>query len=195
VITSPAGLLDGCPPAKPRAWCRIIEKPQKGLSYATGIWLATQKVIRRDFDPAERTELDMLVLKAWRRDRRRPASTARTDAGHARPGGRLVVDGAGVGDYLLVISLCSDPPSIPVRLQCTGGEGPAWVSSPRDNHVRFTRVRRQRDIRPACVGGWTIDWANPHCAQLSGPASRSDHGASSSGRHPPERTSGHIESS
>jgi hypothetical protein len=25
-------------------------------------------VIRRDFDPAERTELDMLVLKAWRRD-------------------------------------------------------------------------------------------------------------------------------
>jgi hypothetical protein len=25
-------------------------------------------VIRRDFDPAERTELDMLVLKVWRRD-------------------------------------------------------------------------------------------------------------------------------
>ena len=45
-----------------------IEKAQNSLTYATGIWLATQKVIRRDFDPAERTELDMLVLKAWRRD-------------------------------------------------------------------------------------------------------------------------------
>jgi hypothetical protein len=45
-----------------------IEKAQNSLTYATGIWLATQKVIRRDFEPAERTELEMLVLKAWRRD-------------------------------------------------------------------------------------------------------------------------------
>jgi hypothetical protein len=29
--------------------------------------VSTRKVIRRDFDPAERTELDLLVLKAWRR--------------------------------------------------------------------------------------------------------------------------------
>jgi hypothetical protein len=46
----------------------ITETPQNSLTYATDIWLATQKVIRRNFDPAERTELDMLVLKAWRRD-------------------------------------------------------------------------------------------------------------------------------
>ena len=45
----------------------MVEKPQNSLTYATGVWLATQKVIRRDFDERERTELDMLVLKAWRR--------------------------------------------------------------------------------------------------------------------------------
>jgi hypothetical protein len=47
---------------------QIIEKPQNSLNYATGIWLAVQKVIRRDYRTAERTELDMLVLRAWRPD-------------------------------------------------------------------------------------------------------------------------------
>jgi hypothetical protein len=69
VITTPAGLLDRLPTRQAtRLVLEIIEKPQNSLTYATGVWLATQKVIRRDFDPAERTELDMLVLKAWRRD-------------------------------------------------------------------------------------------------------------------------------
>jgi hypothetical protein len=69
VVTTPAGLLDRLPTRQvARLVLEIIEKPQTSLTYATGIWLATQKVIRRDFDPAGRTELDMLVLKAWRRD-------------------------------------------------------------------------------------------------------------------------------
>jgi hypothetical protein len=69
VITSPAGLLDRLPTRQAaRLVLEIIEKPQNILTYHLGIWLATQKVVRRDFEPAERTELDMLVLKAWRRD-------------------------------------------------------------------------------------------------------------------------------
>jgi hypothetical protein len=69
VITMPAGLLDRLLARQAaRLVLEIIEKPQNSLTYATGIWLATQKVIRRDFDAAERTELDMLVLKAWRRE-------------------------------------------------------------------------------------------------------------------------------
>jgi hypothetical protein len=84
VITSPAGHLDRLPTRQAaRLVLEIIEKPQNSLTYATGIWLAIQKVIRRDFDPAERTELDMLVLKAWRRDPTRVQR--RGDAGHARP--------------------------------------------------------------------------------------------------------------
>jgi hypothetical protein len=35
-------------------------------------------VIRRDFDPADRTELEMLVLKAYRRDPGGPAWTWRS---------------------------------------------------------------------------------------------------------------------
>jgi transcriptional regulator with XRE-family HTH domain len=69
VITSPTGLLDRLPTRQAaRLVLEIMEKPQNKLTYETGVWLATQKVLRRDFDPAERTELDMLVLKAWRRD-------------------------------------------------------------------------------------------------------------------------------
>jgi transcriptional regulator with XRE-family HTH domain len=69
VITSPAGLLDRLPTRQAaRLVLEIMEKPQNKLTYETGIWLATQKVIRKDFDAAERTELDMLILKAWRRD-------------------------------------------------------------------------------------------------------------------------------
>ena len=79
VITMPAGLLDRLPTRQAaRLVLEIIEKPQKSLTYATGIWLATQKVIRRDFDPAEPTDLDMLVLKAWRRDPAQATSTSRS---------------------------------------------------------------------------------------------------------------------
>lgn len=68
IITSPAGLLDRLPTRRSaRLVLEMVEKPQNSLTYATGVWLATQKVIRRDFDERERTELDMLVLKAWRR--------------------------------------------------------------------------------------------------------------------------------
>lgn len=68
IITSPAGLLDRLPTRRAaRLVLEMVEKPQNSLTYATGVWLATQKVIRRDFDERERTELDMLVLKAWRR--------------------------------------------------------------------------------------------------------------------------------
>jgi hypothetical protein len=69
VITSPAGLLDRLPTRQAaRLVLEIMEKPQTKLTYETGVWLATQKVIRKDFDAAERTELDMLILKTWRRD-------------------------------------------------------------------------------------------------------------------------------
>jgi transcriptional regulator with XRE-family HTH domain len=69
VITTPAGLLDRLPTRQAaRLVLEIIEKPQNSLTFATGVWLATQKVIRRDFDQGERTELDMLVLSAWRRN-------------------------------------------------------------------------------------------------------------------------------
>jgi len=69
VLTNPIGLLDRLPTRQAaRLVLEIMEKPQNKLTYETGVWLATQKVIRRDFSPAERTELDMLVLKAWRRD-------------------------------------------------------------------------------------------------------------------------------
>lgn len=68
IITSPAGLLDRLPTRRAaRLVLEMVEKPQNSLTYATGVWLATQKVIRRDFDERERTELDMLILKAWRR--------------------------------------------------------------------------------------------------------------------------------
>jgi hypothetical protein len=68
VTTTPAGLLDRLPTRRSaRLVLEMVEKPQNSLTYATGVWLATQKVIRRDFDERERTELDMLVLKAWRR--------------------------------------------------------------------------------------------------------------------------------
>lgn len=69
VITTPARLLDRLPTRQAaRLVLEIVEKPQNSLTYAMGVWLATQKVIRGDFNPAERTELDMLILKAWRRD-------------------------------------------------------------------------------------------------------------------------------
>ena len=69
VITTPAGLLDRLPTRQAaRLVLEIVEKPQNSVTYAMGVWLATQKVIRRDFSPGERTELDMLILKAWRRD-------------------------------------------------------------------------------------------------------------------------------
>ena len=69
VITTPAGLLDRLPTREAaRLVLELVEKPQNSLTYAMGVWLATQKLIRRDFDPGERTELDMLILKAWRRD-------------------------------------------------------------------------------------------------------------------------------
>ncbi len=69
VITTPAGLLDRLPTRKSaRLVLELIERPQNSLTYATGVWLATQKVVRRHFDQAERAELDMLVLEAWRRD-------------------------------------------------------------------------------------------------------------------------------
>lgn len=69
VINSPAGLLDRLPTRRAaQLVLEMVEKPQNSLTYGTGIWLATQKVIRQDFDEKERTELDMLVLKAWRRN-------------------------------------------------------------------------------------------------------------------------------
>jgi hypothetical protein len=54
VITTPAGLLDRVPtrPAA-RLVLEIIEKLQNSLTCATDVWLATQKVIRRDSDAAE----------------------------------------------------------------------------------------------------------------------------------------------
>jgi transcriptional regulator with XRE-family HTH domain len=68
VVTTPTGLLDRLPTRQAaRLVLELIEKPQNSMTYATGIWLATQKVIRRDFTTAERGELDMLILKAWRR--------------------------------------------------------------------------------------------------------------------------------
>src|SRR6185436_8734528 len=69
IITSPAGLLDRLLTRdSARLVLEMIEKPQNILTYATGVWLATQKMIRRQFDERERTELDMLILKAWRRN-------------------------------------------------------------------------------------------------------------------------------
>ena len=44
----------------------IIEKPQNSLTYVSGIWLATQKVIRRDFDPARAHRAGH--AQGWRRD-------------------------------------------------------------------------------------------------------------------------------
>ncbi|CAN5417261.1 hypothetical protein BH10ACT10_BH10ACT10_01690 [soil metagenome] len=68
VITSPAGLLDRLPTRHAaRLVLEMIEKPQNSLTYATGVWLATQKVVRRAFTDWERTERDILVLRAWRR--------------------------------------------------------------------------------------------------------------------------------
>ncbi len=69
VITTPTGLLDRLPTRESaRLVLEIIEKPQNELTYTTGVWLATQKLIRGDFAPAERNQLDMLVLREWRRD-------------------------------------------------------------------------------------------------------------------------------
>lgn len=69
VITTPLGLLDRLPtPESARLVLEIMDKPENQLTYVTGVWLATQKVLRGHFSPAERTELDMLVLRLWRRD-------------------------------------------------------------------------------------------------------------------------------
>jgi hypothetical protein len=92
VVTTPAGQLDRLPTRHAaRIVLEIIEKPQTSLTCATGSCLATQKRIRRHFDPAARTEFDMLVFKAWRRDPEASVDLAELIAcpGHARPSSRL----------------------------------------------------------------------------------------------------------
>ena len=68
VITSRAGLLGRLPTRQAaRLVLEIIEKPR--IPHPCDGHLARHpEGIRRDFDPAERTELDMLVLRARRRD-------------------------------------------------------------------------------------------------------------------------------
>ncbi len=69
VVTTPTGLLDRLPTRRSsQLVLEMIEKPQNNLTYTTGIWVATQKLIRGQFTPAERDQLGMLVLKVWRRD-------------------------------------------------------------------------------------------------------------------------------
>lgn len=69
VITTPLGLLDRLPTTEAaRLVLEIMGRPHNQLTYVTGVWLATQKVLRGQFSPTERAELDMLVLKLWRQD-------------------------------------------------------------------------------------------------------------------------------
>ena len=69
VVANPLVLLDRLPTREAaRLVLEVVEKPQNVLTYQMGVWLATQKMVRGEFSPGERTELHMLVLRAWRRD-------------------------------------------------------------------------------------------------------------------------------
>ena len=69
VVSDPLGLLDHLPTREAaRLVLEVVEKPQNLVTYRMGIWLATQKMVRGQLSPGERSELQMLVLRAWRRD-------------------------------------------------------------------------------------------------------------------------------
>ncbi|HVH94779.1 MAG TPA: hypothetical protein VM688_07670 [Nocardioidaceae bacterium] len=69
VVTSPTGLLDRLPTRDAaRLVLDLIDHPRSRPLYLSGVWSATQKLIRGDFTADERNELGVLVLKAWRRD-------------------------------------------------------------------------------------------------------------------------------
>jgi transcriptional regulator with XRE-family HTH domain len=73
MVTSPTGLLDRIPTRQAaRLVLDVIDHPQNRLMYTSAVWVATQKLVCGDFTAAERTELGMFVLRAWRRD---PART------------------------------------------------------------------------------------------------------------------------
>ena len=67
VITNPIGILDQLPTRKAaKIVLDLIERPPNDGAFALAVWVAAQKVTRRDFTPEERTRLDMMVLKMWR---------------------------------------------------------------------------------------------------------------------------------
>jgi transcriptional regulator with XRE-family HTH domain len=69
VVTSPTGLLDRLPTRNAaRLVLDLIDHPRSRPLYLTGVWVATQKLVRGDFTGDERNRLGVLVLKAWRRD-------------------------------------------------------------------------------------------------------------------------------
>ncbi len=75
VVANPLVLLDHLPTREAaRLVLEVVEKPQNLVTYQMGIWLATQKMVRGEFSPGERSEVQMLVLRAWRRDPSRAGS-------------------------------------------------------------------------------------------------------------------------
>jgi hypothetical protein len=69
VVANPFVLLDHLPtPRATRLVLDVIAKPQKSVVYRVGVWLARRKLIRGELTAEEESELEMLVLHAWRSD-------------------------------------------------------------------------------------------------------------------------------
>lgn len=69
VVDNPLSLLTRLPTRESaRLVLEVMEKPQNDTTYQVGVRLATQKVLRGDLSPGERTQLHMLVLRLLPRD-------------------------------------------------------------------------------------------------------------------------------
>lgn len=69
VVTTPVGMLDRLPTRAAAALVLdMIERPPTQAVFKVGVWSATEKMLRGQFDADERARLDMLVLQLWRRD-------------------------------------------------------------------------------------------------------------------------------
>ena len=69
VISTPVGLLDRLPTrAAAELVLDLVENPSNDTVFATGVWLAAEKLGKGHFTPTEHDRLDMIVLQLWRRD-------------------------------------------------------------------------------------------------------------------------------
>lgn len=69
VITNPMGLLDRLPTRDAaRLILDVLSDPPNDAVFDVAVWCATTKVVNGDFTAEERSELDMLVLRLWRRN-------------------------------------------------------------------------------------------------------------------------------
>ena len=150
VVANPLVLLDRLPTRESaRLVLEMLEQPQNLLTYQMGVWLATQKMVRGEFTPAERTELHMLVLRAWRSD----AAQASEDLAE------LIVDlPDGMRATLVQAAVKAGRPQARATSSSTARRSsrPRRRRSPRRWPRRPARGRRSRRRTPrtGCWRGW-----------------------------------------